>query len=309
MLCSSTCTAGTHHDFCPCLQIALLYPLDTIKVRCQTNSCSAAATLAQVAAQSKGNLLAALALLYAGAIPAAATSILVGSVHYVCFCATKRAVLNLPGFSSSTSSSTSSTAGSSGTAATTKSSSDSAATSKVAAVTPAASAAAGAGGDDEAEQQPSTTTIIMSHGLTGSHFHLVQECEPDTEQLQEAAASSTSTSLAAHGASAAGSAAGATPAGAAAGVAAAATSSEEGAAADADGRMAANVLSAILTAAITALVESPLELFRHNSQAGQCQPNFVAEMWRVRREGMRRDICYQPAMTRKGTWQRFACLR
>jgi hypothetical protein len=45
----------------------------------------------------------------------------------------------------------------------------------------------------------------------------------------------------------------------------------------------ANVLAAVLTAAATAVVEAPLELFRHNSQAGQFQGNFVREMWKVSR--------------------------
>jgi hypothetical protein len=50
----------------------------------------------------------------------------------------------------------------------------------------------------------------------------------------------------------------------------------------AEGSMFVNCSAAVITAALTALVESPLELFRHNSQAGQIQGNFLAEMWRVR---------------------------
>lgn len=49
----------------------------------------------------------------------------------------------------------------------------------------------------------------------------------------------------------------------------------------AKGSLLVNCVAAVITAAITALVESPLELFRHNSQAGQIQGNFLREMWRV----------------------------
>jgi hypothetical protein len=49
----------------------------------------------------------------------------------------------------------------------------------------------------------------------------------------------------------------------------------------AKGSLVVNCVAAVITAAITALVESPLELFRHNSQAGHIQGNFIKEMLRV----------------------------
>lgn len=60
----------------------------------------------------------------------------------------------------------------------------------------------------------------------------------------------------------------------------------------AEGSMFVNCSAAVITAALTALVESPLELFRHNSQAGQIQGNFLAEMWRVLRKSGPRSLYY-----------------
>jgi hypothetical protein len=45
--------------------------------------------------------------------------------------------------------------------------------------------------------------------------------------------------------------------------------------------MLVNMGAAIITAALTALVESPLELYRHNSQAGHIQGNFLTAMLQV----------------------------
>ncbi|KXZ54726.1 hypothetical protein GPECTOR_4g794 [Gonium pectorale] len=51
-------------------------------------------------------------------------------------------------------------------------------------------------------------------------------------------------------------------------------------------RMAATFAAAALAAVATAIVESPVELFRHNAQAGLVQSNFMREMAStVRREG------------------------
>lgn len=52
-------------------------------------------------------------------------------------------------------------------------------------------------------------------------------------------------------------------------------------------RTAATFAAAFFAAVATALVESPVELFRHNAQAGLVQPNFLREMVStVRREGV-----------------------
>lgn len=47
--------------------------------------------------------------------------------------------------------------------------------------------------------------------------------------------------------------------------------------------------AAAIAAVATALVEAPLELFRHNAQAGTCAAggNFMREMWRVGRRRAR----------------------
>ena len=60
----------------------------------------------------------------------------------------------------------------------------------------------------------------------------------------------------------------------------------ESAEATANDRQMANVMAAILAAALTAVVESPVELFRHNQQAGLIKGDFMREMLStVRREG------------------------
>lgn len=51
-------------------------------------------------------------------------------------------------------------------------------------------------------------------------------------------------------------------------------------------RQMANVVAAVMAAFITAVVESPVELFRHNQQAGTTKGNFLREMVTVvRRDG------------------------
>ncbi|GLC69728.1 hypothetical protein PLESTF_000873400 [Pleodorina starrii] len=62
-----------------------------------------------------------------------------------------------------------------------------------------------------------------------------------------------------------------------------ATHNDEGRA----GRALATFAAAAVAAVATALVESPVELFRHNAQAGLVQPNFMREMVAtVRKEGV-----------------------
>ena len=51
-------------------------------------------------------------------------------------------------------------------------------------------------------------------------------------------------------------------------------------------RQVANITAAFLAAFLTAVVESPVELFRHNQQAGIIKGDFLREMLStVRREG------------------------
>eukprot|EP00878_Enallax_costatus_P032553 GHUV01035784.1.p1 GENE.GHUV01035784.1~~GHUV01035784.1.p1 ORF type:complete len:334 (+),score=111.85 GHUV01035784.1:363-1364(+) len=75
-------------------QICVLYPLETIKVKCQSDGLSAAAVIQQLLAKG---LPSAARALYAGFLSAALCSVLVGSVHYASFCISKRMALQAAG--------------------------------------------------------------------------------------------------------------------------------------------------------------------------------------------------------------------
>ena len=76
--------------------MACLYPLDTIKVRCQTTSSSATKVIADMVRSAGGLLAPALwRQLYAGAIGASLLSVAVGALYYSSFCAAKRSLLRL----------------------------------------------------------------------------------------------------------------------------------------------------------------------------------------------------------------------
>lgn len=248
-----------HNNFVlPCfMQIALVYPLDTIKVRCQANSLGSKQVLAALWAQHTGNWAAFLGALYAGAVPAAALSVLVGAVHYVCFCTTRRAVASLAGANSSSSGGSSSR-----------------------------------DKQQEVSVPPSHRHVIVSHGATGTHFMPIDDplCGADKEQ-QQLLDKQQQQQQTCHSSSGEGQ--GSITAAAAAGDA----SSEAESVQVAKGSLLVNCAAAVITAAITALVESPLELFRHNSQAGQIQGNFLREMWRVSR-----PWCGYKAMGCAGCW-------
>jgi hypothetical protein len=226
----------------------LVYPLDTIKVRCQAASVGSRQVITDLWVLTKGHWPAFLSALYAGALPAAALSILVGSVHYCCFCATRRALASLEADHNHSK------------------------RRKQAAATAAATTAAGE------EQHAPAQHVIVSHGATGTHFLPIDEplCA-DEQQLLDTHAdthSSSSSTSSSQGRTATSSQHAAAAAGAA--------SEEAESVQVAEGSMFVNCSAAVITAALTALVESPLELFRHNSQAGQIQGNFLTEMWKVR---------------------------
>jgi hypothetical protein len=210
-----------------------LYPLDTVKVRCQAAGLGSRQVVAQLWAASRGSWAAFLAACYAGAVPAAVLSILVGATHYCCFCATRRALVRLTAGSSSSSSASSS-------------------------------------------QQHEGQHVVVSHGAAGTHFALVDDSLCDPEQLPPAATVSSSIRAASaneqlqqqssqHQRAAAVSTGGDAP-----------MSQQVG-----EGSLVVNVVAAVITAAVTALVESPLELFRHNSQAGHVAGNFLPAMFKV----------------------------
>ncbi|GFR50429.1 hypothetical protein Agub_g12649 [Astrephomene gubernaculifera] len=188
-------------------QILVLYPLDTVKVRCQASGETAAVVVQRLL--RRGVNLKLLAKLYAGALGAAACAILVGAVHLASYEGSRKVLLKLTV-----------TRGSTG-------------------ATPTASAAGAA-----------TTTNSSEAASVG---------EPNST-------SGTSPPLASVSAAA------------------------RGFIADDDGqlgRAAVTFAAAAFAAAATALVESPVELFRHNAQAGLVSPNFLREMAAtVRKEGV-----------------------
>lgn len=73
-------------------QIVILYPLDTIKVRCQAAGKSARKVVQELC--KDGFNLEVVKKLYAGAIAAAATSIAVGAIHFASYSTSKRAFLD-----------------------------------------------------------------------------------------------------------------------------------------------------------------------------------------------------------------------
>jgi len=71
-------------------QVCVLYPLETIKIVCQSESISAAAALNKMLSAGP---MAGVRQLYNGIGAAALCSVIVGSVHYASFCMSKRAAI------------------------------------------------------------------------------------------------------------------------------------------------------------------------------------------------------------------------
>jgi hypothetical protein len=213
--------------------------------------------IAQLWRSTGGSWPALIAALYAGALPAVPLSVLVGAVHYVSFCTTRRAL---------------------------------------ASVTKADSEARSSGSSQQhgdtsqplLEQQQHAHAhqhVIVTHGVTGTHFMPMEDPaaaadeQPDDTSLQDSSSKSGKSSSSSTHHTAATAAKGSTPA-----AAAELDEAEERPISHDVGRgsMALNMACAVITAVITAVVEAPLEQFRHNSQAGNIKGNFVREMWRVR---------------------------
>eukprot|EP00198_Chlamydomonas_reinhardtii_P001375 XP_001690711.1 predicted protein [Chlamydomonas reinhardtii] len=74
-------------------QIVLLYPLETIKVRCQADCLSATAVVQNMTRNGWGPHV--VQQLYAGLGSAAAFSVVVGAIHWLTFCTAKRAALDV----------------------------------------------------------------------------------------------------------------------------------------------------------------------------------------------------------------------
>jgi hypothetical protein len=215
--------------------------------------------IAQLWRSTGGSWPAFIAALYAGALPAVPLSVLVGAVHYVCFCTTRRALASV-----------------------TKADGEACSSSS--------SQQLGDTSQPLLEQQQHVHAhqhVIVTHGVTGTHFMPMEDptaadAQPDDTSLQDNSSNSGKSSSSTQHATAKG----CTPA-AAAGAAAAAAELDEAEERPishdvGQGSMALNMACAVITAVITAVVEAPLEQFRHNSQAGNIKGNFVREMWRVR---------------------------
>jgi hypothetical protein len=218
--------------------------------------------IAQLWRSTGGSWPALIAALYAGALPAVPLSVLVGAVHYVSFCTTRRALASVTKADGEARSSSSSSSSSS-------------------------SQQHGDTSQPLLEQQQHAHAhqhVIVTHGVTGTHFMPMEDPaaaadeQPDDTSLQDSSSKSCKSSSSTHHTAAA---KGSTPAAAAA---AESDEAEERPISHDVGRgsMALNMACAVITAVITAVVEAPLEQFRHNSQAGNINGNFVREMWRVR---------------------------
>lgn len=69
-------------------QVAVLYPLDTLKVRCQASGCGVAAILKDML--RNGITISVMQQLYAGVVSASICSVAIGSLYYLTFCAAQR---------------------------------------------------------------------------------------------------------------------------------------------------------------------------------------------------------------------------
>lgn len=188
--------------------VAVLYPLDTIKVRCQATGHSAMFVMKDLLKHGWG--LHVLRQLYAGVVPASICSVAIGSLYYFSFCAAKRVSINtVSGWE------------------------------KQAAVATGATAAGTAVGSD--------TAVI--HGPVKDMHHdsvLASICSAE-------AMSPTN------------------------GSAAAMPGTEESL--QPQGRLMANMMAACGAAMVGAMVEAPVELFKHQTQAGVIHGNMLGNMW------------------------------
>ncbi|KAI8464685.1 MAG: mitochondrial carrier domain-containing protein [Monoraphidium minutum] len=257
------------------VQVACLYPLDTIKVRCQATSSSAARVAADMVRANGGLFAPALwRQLYAGAIGASLLSVAVGALYYSSFCAAKRHLLRW------------------------------AADGERAAAARAAAAGAadalpppgGAGG--RKQQQAAAGAHATPHGPPVDYHHdaaLAIICSSEADANRAAARNEKAErrrsrkqqqqqQQAAEGAGAG--AAGAGAAGAAAASSSGASGSEAGdEGISSGGRLRANVAAAAAAALVGAVVEAPVELFKHQLQAGHISGSILGHMGSAVRMG------------------------
>ncbi|KXZ43612.1 hypothetical protein GPECTOR_85g342 [Gonium pectorale] len=212
-------------------QIVILYPLETIKVRCQADGISAAAVVRDLLRNGWGPHV--LAQLYSGIGSATAFSVVVGAIHWLTFCTAKRAALEVM-VEQEDSKRAAAAAG---------------AGAGVAAGAGAAVAGEAAGGAKAGGGKGGATAHL--HVSSGHHMH--------DEEVQLSTAVP-------HGGSGHGGHGG---------------GGGEGDASDVRLLATANMVGATVGAIATALVEGPLELFRHQAQAGLISGNLFREMGNV----------------------------
>ncbi|EFJ49599.1 hypothetical protein VOLCADRAFT_89479 [Volvox carteri f. nagariensis] len=197
-------------------QIVILYPLETIKVRCQADGISASAVLTNMTRDGWGPRF--MQQLYSGIGSATAFSVVVGAIHWLTFCAAKRAALDVMVQQERQ-----------------QQSSD-------------AAAAAGGAANLVHVQHTASGDKAHVHFSSGHHMH------DEEVALQEGIS----------GAGVSGPGGGCTADGSDVGMLA-----------------SANMVGATVGAIATALVEGPLELFRHQAQAGLISGNLFREMANV----------------------------
>ncbi|GIL80177.1 hypothetical protein Vretifemale_9357 [Volvox reticuliferus] len=203
-------------------QIVILYPLETIKVRCQADGISTATVLANMTRNGWGPQF--IQQLYSGIGSAAAFSVVVGAIHWLTFCAAKRAALDVMQQQAQQGGSAAARAGG------------------------AAAAATAAGG--------ASNLVHVQHTAGGdtAHVHFSSGHHMHDEEVALLAGG--------HGCGG------------------------HGGECTVDGQdvrmlASANMAGATVGAVMTALVEGPLELFRHQAQAGLISGNLFREMKNV----------------------------
>ncbi|GAX73771.1 hypothetical protein CEUSTIGMA_g1222.t1 [Chlamydomonas eustigma] len=240
-------------------QILILYPVEAIKIRCQRENKSAVHIVAQLAqnASQPGGVSTVLRMLYSGIGASALFSVAVGSVHWLSFCAAKRAALDLlpdePSDKKKKGSALQKQVEVSPSAQIKGSSSSSvvAEASAFAAINgPSASGHAAPSTSTSSSVESAKTCGIIHQASSNASSSLPvsgQVLLPETSESEVRSKNSDD-------------------------------KEQEDVGPGLSKRMTANLIAAALGALATALVESPVELFRHQAQAGLISGNLIKEM-------------------------------
>jgi hypothetical protein len=217
-------------------QVSVLYPLDTIKVRCQATGSSARQVVAGLLRQ--GLTAQVLQQLYAGVVSASLCSVAVGSLYYLSFCTAKRMAVEAAGRQAAAAAARSPPA------------------AAAAAAGPGGGAAGAAALASSAAADPLAAAAAFA-SISASHSHAHSGAHKQPKQAAGGADAATGSSSAAP---------------------AAAEAEAVDMSSDSDGKTSANVIAALSAALVGAVVEAPLELFKHQTQAGLLQGNMLRNM-------------------------------